>query len=125
MLNLPPPPTGALTPQQQQQDVRSSPKMAGVGGGGYPNTAPPPAGLMSPIPAPGVAAAMQHVRGGSPIPPHPGGSPPILVGQGMPVQQMMMPGVGAVGMGVGGPADMHMQVSKRFFSVLVVLWWSY
>lgn len=41
------------------------------------------------------------------MPPHPGGSPPILVGQSMP---MGMPPVGGVGVGAGGAGDMQMQV---------------
>lgn len=41
------------------------------------------------------------------MPPHAGGSPPILVGQSMPPVQMGLPPVGGVGMGAGGPGDMQ------------------
>lgn len=41
------------------------------------------------------------------MPPHPGGSTPILVGQSM---AMGMPPVGGVGVGAGGAGDMQMQV---------------
>lgn len=56
------------------------------------------------------------------MPPHAGGSPPILVGQSIPPVQM-----GGVGMGAGGPGDMQVGgvgvAQVCYFSVLGRVQW--